>query len=278
MRHSFLVLVLLLLLSWLVGCAARDGRRIAQELADNRGFTPVVFQANGFTLRGFLRCPDWRRRDSLVVYIEGDGHAYEDRRTPSSDPTPHNPMGLRLALQDPAACLLYLGRPCQYLRDEPCSMRYWTVDRYAPVVVDAMNQALEQAKEQTGAKQLYLAGYSGGGSMAVLLAARRQDVAGIATIAGNLDHALWTSLHEVSPLRGSLNPADEAKRLRNMPQVHFAGENDCIVPPQIAESYMQQLGSSKNARLVLVEDTDHDCCWPGIWAELLHKWHGYWGR
>ncbi len=52
----------------------------------------------------------------MVVYIEGDGRAYVNRRTPSNDPTPGNPMALRLALADPSLRVLYLGRPCQYTR------------------------------------------------------------------------------------------------------------------------------------------------------------------
>jgi hypothetical protein len=44
--------------------------------------------------------------------------------------------------------------------------------------------------------------------VASLVAARRHDVVRLVTVAGNLDHLAWTTLHGVSPLTGSLNPAD----------------------------------------------------------------------
>lgn len=279
--HGCLALFCLNLLAVLLlaGCGSRDGRTLAYELASRVDLEPVTYLAHGFTLRGFLRLPDDADQShTLVVYIEGDGHAYVNRYTPSKDPTPANPMSLRLALSDPSPALLYLGRPCQYTEDEPCSMRYWTVDRYSPVAVDAMSIALDQAKRQTGAKSLFLVGYSGGGAVAVLLAARRSDVAGLATVAGNLNHAMWTSLHDVSPLRGSLNPLDDAKRLRHLPQVHFVGEDDRVVPLRVAESYMEQLGEYAPGRIVMVEGVDHNCCWPRLWPRLLRKWSSKWGR
>lgn len=273
-------LALSVTLSSLSGCSWFQGRRLAQELASRGGLDNVSFKANGFVMRGFIRLADEDHPPSeLVVYIEGDGHAYLDRRTPSDDPTPLNPMSLRLALEDNAPSLLYLGRPCQFAQDEEqCSTRYWTVGRYAPVTVDAMNKALDQAKALSGARKLYLAGYSGGGAMATLLAARRNDVAGLATIAGNLDHALWTRLHGVSPLRGSLNPADDAARLRQLPQAHFSGGRDEIVPTLITESFMNELGEDSLARMVVIEQADHSCCWPRLWPKLLKQWGALWGR
>lgn len=269
----------LLSLLWLAGCATNNGgRMLAQELAQGHGLEPVAYTANGFTMRGFLRVPPHEVLRDLVVYIEGDGHAYLDRHTPSSDPTPENPMALRLALADPASGLLYLGRPCQFSQGEPCSPRYWTMDRYAPVVVEAMNRALDQAKAQTGARRLFLAGYSGGGAMAALLAARRADVAGLATVAGNLDHNAWTSLHHVTPLRGSLNPADDASSLATLHQVHFVGENDQIMPTRVVQSFLRKLGENTPARLVIVKEADHACCWPKTWPGLLRKWGTQWGR
>jgi len=279
-RGTPLCLLLALLLLAQSGCAWFQGRKLAQELASRGGLESVAYEANGFVMRGFIRLDDSDYpTDELVVYIEGDGHAYVDKRTPSNDPTPQNPMSLRLALEDPAPSLLYLGRPCQFAQDdEGCSSRYWTVGRYAPVTVDAMNKALDQAKAQAGARKLYLAGYSGGGAMAALLAARRSDVAGLATVAGNLDHALWTRIHCVSPLRGSLNPVDDAERLRQLPQAHFSGGHDEIVPTLVTESFMKKIGEDSLARMVVIEQADHACCWPRLWPKLLREWGALWGR
>lgn len=251
----------------LTGCAGPRGRELAASLASRPGWSPVAWSAGGFTLRGFARNgpgPD------LVVYIEGDGRAYQNRRTPSADPTPDNPLALRLALVDPAPKVLYLGRPCQYTQaGEPCSMRFWTQERYGEEVVRAMDTILDRAKADLGATRLNLVGYSGGGALAVLLAARRDDVAALATVAGNLDHKVWTTLHQVTPLTGSLNPVDHAARVRHIPQVHFVGEDDEIVPASLARDFVRKMGSPATARVESVPDVDHTCCWPRLWPELL---------
>lgn len=40
--------------------------------------------------------------NTLTIHIEGDGLAWINSSTPSSDPTPTNPLALRLALLDTA--------------------------------------------------------------------------------------------------------------------------------------------------------------------------------
>jgi pimeloyl-ACP methyl ester carboxylesterase len=116
-----------------------------------------------------------------------------------------------------------------------------------------------------------LVGYSGGGAVAALVAARRDDVARLITVAANLDHAAWTTHHRLAPLRGSLNPADLAQRLEVLPQVHLAGAKDRVVPPAIAESYLGRMDDRSRARLVVVEGADHDCCWVAAWPDLLRR-------
>lgn len=257
----------------LAGCAGPRGRELAASLASRPGWDSVAWSAGGFTLRGFARHGPGA---DLVVYIEGDGLAYRNRRTPSPDPTPDNPLALRLALADPAPKVLYLGRPCQFTQaGETCSMRFWTLERYGEEVVRAMDTVLDRAKADLGATRLYLVGYSGGGALAVLLAARRDDVAALATVAGNLDHKAWTTLHKVSPLTGSLNPADYAARVRHIPQVHFVGEDDEIVPASLARDFVRRLGKAAPARVETAPGVDHACCWPTLWPELLR--HAPWG-
>ena len=52
--------------------------------------------------------------DEVHVYIEGDGYAWATTTDPSDDPTPINPLALRLAAVDDAPNVLYLARPCQF--------------------------------------------------------------------------------------------------------------------------------------------------------------------
>jgi hypothetical protein len=42
-------------------------------------------------------------------------------------------------------------------------------------------------------------------------------------VAGNIDHRAITAHRKVTPMEGSLNPADVADRVRSIPQTHFVG-------------------------------------------------------
>lgn len=262
------VLAVLCALS-LLACAGTANRTRATELAIPAGFAPVRLSAGPFTLHGFVKSGPG---SVLDVYIEGDGLAWATRTRPSSDPTPDDPVALRLAILDPSPKVLYLGRPCQYDPSGPprdCDVRYWTSHRYAPEVIAAMNAALDQAKALTTATTLRLFGYSGGGAVAVLAAAGRSDVVLLATIAGNLDTEAWTRHHNVTPLSGSLNPA-AARLPRTLPQVHFVGENDRVMPAAVARSYLSKAGPDANIRIVTVPGMNH-ADWPGQWPSLLER-------
>ena len=190
----------------------------------------------------------------------------------SPDPTPIDPIALRLALRDPAPKVLYLARPCQYAAKRPargCHPIYWTTHRFAPEVVEGMNRAIDRAKRLAAAERIVLVGYSGGGGLAVLLAAARGDVSRLITVAGVLDHPAWTAYHGVSSMRGSLNPADSAMALGAIPQLHLVGGDDETVPLAIAAAYRSRLADGNRARVVVVPGFDHECCWEERWPELI---------
>lgn len=113
-----------------------------------------------------------------------------------------------------------------------------------------------------------LVGFSGGGAVAALAAAQRSDVLALATVAGNLDHVSWTDHHRVTPLHGSLNPADAAGQLTRLPQIHFVGDRDRVVPRLVVESFIQRLGPGHLAQLKIVHGADHICCWDQNWPEF----------
>lgn len=208
----------------------------------------------------------------LTVYLEGDGLAWETPAQPSHDPTPVSPTGLQLALADPGAGpVAYLARPCQFTagRDPACTEAYWTGWRFAPEVVEAAGQALDALKARFGAARLRLVGFSGGGALAALLAARRGDVAQLVTVAGNLDHRAWTVRHRLEPLVGSLNPADYRADLANVPQWHFSGARDRVVPPAMAQDFAAGLGTGSQTQVIVVPGYDHHCCWTQDWPRLL---------
>jgi len=254
------------------GCAASGGRELrgkAASLAATANLTPVSFQAGRIRLVGYARGGP---SSLLTVYIEGDGRAYLRRDAPSSDPTPADPLALRLAARDPSPSVLYLARPCQFLpagEVAACDPQWWTLGRYSPEVVAALGAALNQAKVRFAATRLRLVGYSGGGALAVLVAAGRTDVAGIATVAANLDTDAWTTLHGVSPLALSQNPADAAARVAGIPQVHFAGSKDGVTPPALCQRFLARMPAKGQARCLVIEGADHHAGLVESWDRLV---------
>lgn len=268
-----LLALLLCLAALLPGCA--DRRQHAAQLAEAARFQPRRFDTKTFVLQGWLR--PGQPGGTLFVYIEGDGLAWLRANRPSKDPTPTDPIGLRLAAADPATpdmgAVLYLGRPCQYTEAgdrRGCAVRDWTSARFSERAVAALDEAVSQAKAQAGARSVALHGFSGGGGMAALLAERRADVVFLATVAGNLDHALWTTLHGDTPLTESLNPVDRAGATRNIPQLHVTGGKDDIVPKAILDSWCARL---PGARITRVTDpqADHAGPWEAAWPGLLRQ-------
>ena len=191
------------------------GQAVVRE-AKQRGWQEIHLPAGPFTLLGLHRPAPRSSASPLHLYIEGDGRAWRSRRVPPMDPTPVDPVGLRLALEDRAAAVLYLARPCQFLEPGPqnrCDVRHWTYERYSEDVVRAYESAVGDYLDRSPARGIVIVGHSGGGVIAALLAARLPGVAGLITVASPLDIHGWIAHHRVSPLRGSLNPTLVADRL-----------------------------------------------------------------
>jgi pimeloyl-ACP methyl ester carboxylesterase len=249
-------------------CTARelhlnDAKAIAQPV----GLNPYLFQSGGLSVLGFEAAGP--KNGILTVYIEGDGRAWNTPWSASTDPTPTDPIGLKLAAADPSRPLLYLARPCQYVPAVGCDDRLWTRARLSEEVVDVFQQVINQEMRRTGSQRLALIGYSGGGALATLLAERRRDVAWLVTVAGNLDLAEWTRVERVAPLSDSFDPADDAAAIGRIPQIHFAGEHDDVVPPAIVQSFLRRLPAVAPARMVIVPGYDHICCWAETWGRRL---------
>lgn len=275
MQKRFLrPLAVAMLVSQLGACATLPSPSQRQMLADGlaaaRQWQPQRLRAEGFELLGYA--PLHRAGNGLLtVYVEGDGLAWITPEQPSEDPTPRNPVALRMALAQPAGDAAWLARPCQYADAVAtgCPARYWTAQRFAPEVIAATDKAISQLKQQFGAQRLVLVGYSGGGAVAALVAARRHDVAALVTVAGNLDHAAWTHHHRVPPLTGSMNAADAIHALATIPQLHFAGAADTVVPPALAAGFASRFPAAKRPQVSVQPGFDHGCCWAESWAGLF---------
>ena len=256
----------------LAGCVAtlKERLELAPNLAHNRGWGWQIVAAGPFDLAVAVSPATG---PLLTVYVEGDGLAFINAHQPSTDPTPNDPVALRLALAQPAGGLpvAWVGRPCQYSPTKPgrnCRLDYWTSARYAPVVVDSLGLALDQLKRQTHADRVVLVGYSGGGAVATLLAAQRGDVAGLVTINANLDVDYWTHRDGLTPLDQSLDPARMASQLGHVPQYHFSGGKDKNVGPDVTLSFASHLPVGTPLTLQTMADFDHHCCWAQSWGSL----------
>jgi len=102
--------------------------------------------------------------------------------------------------------------------------------------------------------------------LAMLIAARVEQVRGVLTIAANLDIATWADRHGYSRLLGSLNPATQPPLPAKIRQIHLAGERDRRVPAHLSEPAVAR---QRNARLFVVPNVDHSCCWEHAWPAIL---------
>lgn len=272
-RRACLVLFLAGLITAAGGCAstgpAGDRQGAADRVAAAGNLTKHSIGTKDFTLTAYTRLS--RPGADLTVYIEGDGSAWLSPTQLSTDPTPARPLVLQMAALDPGWNVAYLARPGQYPLGllPACKPLYWSDRRFSPEVVEAMSEAVDRLRALAGSGRVHLIGYSGGAAIAALIASRRGDVASLRTVAGNLDSEAVNCHHGVSPLTGSLNPAEEAARLGGLPQRHFAGAKDTVVPPFIIRSYLKRAGDPDDRRLVILEDVSHSRGWLERWGELL---------
>ncbi len=240
---------------------------IADDIAVKAGLEREYIKAGIFTFMVYQRFGGLS--DKLSIYIEGDGRAWESKHRLSSDPTPLDPVGLRLAVVDPTVNLAYIARPGQYhpIGTVDCSPEYWSEKRFAVEVIESMSRVIDILKEKSKAKYVGLVGYSGGGGVAALIASYRSDVTSLRTVAGNLDIDRFCDYHKVSRLNGSLNPLDIAQEISSIPQLHFFGVNDKIVPLFVSRDFIKKLGKDKVAKVV--DGVTHSKGWDKHWQELL---------
>ena len=274
---AYINIILVGLLALLSACAtvpsSIDRQSSANHLATDHHWLSKTIKTSQFDLVSYQ--PTLHVKGSLLtVYIEGDGLSWFTKRKVSTDPTPINPVGLKLALNHSSGNAVYLARPCQYTTGKEarnCNKHYWTDSRFAEEVIAASNEALNSLKDEFKAQQLQLVGFSGGGAVAALITARRDDVTKLITVAGNLNHKAWTTHHNINPLTDSLNPAYYRQQLSKVEQIHFVGANDKVMPPFIARDFVAGLEKNANAQVIVAPNQSHGCCWEVIWAELMLK-------
>lgn len=272
----FRVLFILTLYLYTTACAniqsINERHKIVQAIASQAYLKPERIAAGVFLLTTHHKGLDISDKN-LMIYIEGDGNAWDRKYRLSKNPTPKNPLALKLAAKDSADSILYIARPCMYLEQErlqDCPEIFWSSHRYSEEVISSINQVINWAVGKSSTKSLTLVGYSGGGTVAALVAARRNDVASLLTIASNLNHKFWTDLHDISPLTGSLDPLEYLNNLSRIKQTHFVGAKDKVVPKIVIESYLSRMSLKDKITIHVIKDFNHSCCWEKAWPDLLN--------
>nr|WP_319394846.1 hypothetical protein [uncultured Desulfobacter sp.] len=269
---DILKIVLLLLLA--AGCAVPSmeaRRQYAVQAVGAAGWHIKTFETDRFDIVGFMPGTMPQENRTLTIYIEGDGLSWISRNRVSPDPTPVNPVGLKMALRHPDASVVYLSRPFQFGMKRNIDSRYWTTARFSSEVVVTYIQILDLLKTRFSSRSFRLVGYSGGGGLAAFVAAERKDVALLVTVAGNLDHDAWTRRHRISPLDESLNSADAWPHLIHIPQIHFYGEHDRNITRDIIWGFASRFPSDARPRVREVKDMTHGGNWESIWPQLYSE-------
>ncbi len=251
-------------------CVSHSPEATAVAITERAMLHKAELKGGEFILRVYYRFDS--PGAPLRIYLEGDGRAWLTKTRVSRNPSPKNPVGLYLAAQEHKGNVMYIARPCQYVsfkKNPNCEYPYWTSKRFASEVVDSVSAVIDIGKKKSGAEKLEIIGFSGGGAVALLLAARRSDVSGIRTVAGNLDHRVWTQHHKVDPLRGSLNAADVAEEVANIPQVHYVGSQDGNMGRYVAESFRAKAGRDNCIKIQTVPSTNHSKGWEQAWPDLI---------
>jgi len=266
----------LLLLSFLGGCLNVHTDRAydkAYELTRMARWSPAYIETSHFTLKSYLSPQRQTKNLPLVIYIEGDGSGWINKNRIAPDPTPQEPFMLSVATQDTTFDSVYIARPCQYVLKEQkgfnCQYALWTDGRFNDVVITDINEAIDWALRQKGHRNVILVGGSGGATVALLVAARRNDVIGIVSLAGLLNHGNWTRYHRITPLGQSLDTTAIYSKIAAIPQIHIMGQEDEIIPNKLSLLEIRKMRKTGGNKISYrrIPDLDHDCCWGRYWKK-----------
>jgi hypothetical protein len=260
---AFLPRALVTLLLFLSACSTSLERLASQHQLQRSTLTGIGYQ------HLVLRSGPGQVGATLHVYIEGDGQPWANSRSPAVDPTPRRPLALELMVRDDAPSA-YVGRPCYFrvAADGTCRSDDWTFGRFSPEIIASMAEVIGDIRLAGGYRDLVLFGYSGGGSVARLVAAQVPNVTALVTIAGNLDTGAWTDAHGYLPLDGSLNPAQAGSLPAGIRHVQIIGDEDQVVPAAVTAGYQ---ASGQPVEVWVYKGFDHSCCWRDAWPEILAR-------
>lgn len=239
---------------------------IQEELKKDKNLNKTIYKTHNFDIVSLNY--ETKNCSNLDIYIEGDGLSWIRTDKISSNPTPINPLAMKLFLKEKNKCSIYLARPCQYTFDKRCQNKYWTSHRFSNTIIKTYNEVLNKIKNKK-IKKFTLIGYSGGATIASLLATKREDIKLLITVAGNLDTDFWTYTNSYTSLYGSLNPANYTKKLEYISQVHLIGKDDKTVSKEVFFSFYNKFENKKNINFIILDGFTHSKKWISNWNEIL---------
>lgn len=254
---------------FLFGCSS-DQLRInkAFDLAAQNNYQPAIISSSQFPIQIFYQEHNSKH---AVIYLEGDGLVINKYGNVALNSTPTDPMALRLASADKRPLTkIVINRPYQYVKTANPNSKYWTTARYAPEIIQSILEVIKICQQQFHFETIELIAYSGGATVALLLAPHLKNLEGIVSFAGNLDHKNWTSYHHTEPLFESLDIMQSKKTIRKIRQIHFLGTSDANTTIDLGMAYKQQINSD-NISIMPIDGFDHDSNWPSVWQEQLVK-------
>lgn len=219
-------------------------------------FAYKEIKTDKFTLASWQKLTD--AQAPVKIYIEGDGYAFNALGRPTKDPTPREKVLRDIAFGDNSPNVVYLARPCQFVKDNQCQQKYWTSARFSKEVIDSEKEAVLELAQN---RPTILIGFSGGAQVAGLIAVTSPEleVKKMITIAGNLDHRAWADYHHVATLSESLNLADYKEQYLLLPQEHYVGYKDKVVPMFLTEDFVDA------KTIIEVPDAEHGKGWERIY-------------
>lgn len=253
------ILPFVLMVLGISGCSSTSFKTAVEH---KLGVEYQTIETPRFSLSSVARL---NRRATLRMYLGGDGKPWKKGK-PSSNPSGTERLAFELFLRDPKATH-YISRPCYDIEPIPadCQTKLWTSDRYSSAVIASLTEAISQL---AGNSNIELVGYSGGGTLAVLLAQQMPQVTRILTLGANLDHTAWTNFHNTPALSGSVNAATNNRRVSGQ-ELHLYGQDDREVPAALNQKYFD---NNPSANIGIIDNFDHSCCWLEQWPDILNAW------
>ena len=208
-------------------------------------FAYKEIQTDSYKLASWQKITD--KSQPIRIYIEGDGYAFNYAGQPTNNPTPRGTFLREIAFNDPNANVVYLARPCQFVKDKHCTQKDWTTGRFSQDIVNSTTQAI---KKISGKQEIILIGYSGSALLSGLVIKQNPQlpVKKWITIAGVLNHTKWTEDLNLPPLKDSI----DLEKLPAVPQLHLIGDKDTTVSYKLTESLVD------NKNLIVIPSATHD--------------------